>query len=92
MPTTRPLRVPESIHQEVSAAAQMLGETPSVLLARAWDAYKGTSDFQQDFNTFQKAYATGDFDIIVSTLSARSHERARQKAARAADPDLTDDE
>lgn len=77
---TRPTRVPDVVHQEVQAAARMLGRSPGELLERAWLAYRQSPEFRDDFTRAQKAFATGDLDRVSGFLAERGRERARARA------------
>jgi len=75
------LRVPDQVHSEVTTVARLFDQTPGELLRRAWDAYRQTAEFQDDFAFAQKAFATGDLETIAGRLDERAHERARRRAA-----------
>lgn len=78
---TNPIRVPESVHGEVHAAARLLGCNASELLARAWEAYRQCPEFVSDFEFAQKALSVGDVDAVAHRL----HEQATKRAKRRAD-------
>lgn len=76
-----PIRVPEETHAEVQAAARLLDCSSGELLRRAWQAYRGTPEFQDDFRFAQKAFASGDLGVIAERLRERGEQRAAQRAA-----------
>jgi hypothetical protein len=78
---TQPVRVPESVHGEVHAAARLLGCNAAELLARAWQAYRSSPEFATEFRYAQKALSVGDIDAVAHRL----HERALKRAKRRAD-------
>jgi len=78
---TNPVRVPESVHGEVQAAARLLGCNAAELLARAWEAYRESPEFLSEFAYAQKALSVGDVDAVAHRL----HEQAAQRARRRAD-------
>ncbi len=67
-------------YTEVQAAAHLLGCNAAELLERAWNAYRQTPDFREDFEHAQKAISVGDLDSIASRLQERSAARAKQRA------------
>lgn len=75
------VRVPDEVHSEVNAAARLLDRTPGELLKLAWDAYRQTPEFQDDFTFAQKAFATGDLKTIAARLDEHAQERAARRAA-----------
>lgn len=77
---TRPTRVPEDVHQELQAAARILGRSPGELLERAWHAYRQSHEFRDDFTLAQKAFASGDLDRVSGFLAERGRDRARSRA------------
>ncbi len=78
---TNPIRVPESVHSEVHAAARLLGCNAAELLARAWAAYRQSPEFVAEFEYAQKALSVGDIDAVAHRL----HEQARERATRRAE-------
>lgn len=78
---TNPIRVPESVHSEVHAAARLLGCTAAELLARAWEAYRQSPEFVAEFEYAQKALSVGDIDAVAHRLHEQARERARRRAA-----------
>lgn len=76
---TNPIRVPESVHNEVHAAARLLGCNAAELLARAWEAYRQSPEFISDFELAQKALSVGDLDAVAHRLSERAAERAKAR-------------
>jgi hypothetical protein len=77
---TTPMRVPESVHQEVSSAARLIGCNAPELLERAWISYRQSPEFLDDFRTAQKALATGDLDLIAARLEESGLNRAKRRA------------
>lgn len=79
--STSPVRVPEAVHREVLTASRLFGCNASELLERAWQAYRQSPEFVDDFALAQKAFSVGDVDAVASLLHDRSTERARRRAA-----------
>ncbi|MFP5325998.1 MAG: hypothetical protein ACLGHT_00780 [Acidimicrobiia bacterium] len=77
---TNPIRVPESVHGEVHAAARLLGCNAAELLARAWEAYRESPEFVAEFEYAQKALSVGDIDAVAHRLHEQATERARRRA------------
>lgn len=75
------MRVPKDLHAEVVTAARMLDRTPGELLRRAWEFYRRTPEFRDDFTFAQKAFASGDLKAIAARLQERGQERAARRAA-----------
>jgi len=75
------MRVPDEVHSEVQVAARLLDRTTGDLLTRAWELYRQTPEFQDDFTFAQKAFATGDLKAIAARLDERAHARAAARAA-----------
>ncbi len=78
---TTPIRVPETVHSEVHAAARLMGCNAAELLARAWEAYRQTPEFVADFEYAQKAFSVGDLDAVAHRLHEQAAERASRRAA-----------
>ena len=78
---TNPTRIPDQTHREVSATARLLGCTPGELLQRAWDCYRQTPEFKEDFTVAQKAFQTADLDFLARHLDERASQRASSRAA-----------
>lgn len=78
---TNPIRVPESVHTEVHAAARVLGCNAAELLERAWDAFRQTPEFRADFEFAQKAFVAGDLDAVAHRMQEHATERARRRAS-----------
>ena len=76
---TSTIRVPRSVQSEVSTASRLLGCNAAELLQRAWLAYRETTEFRDDFQRAQKAFATGDLEHLASRFQERSEERAWQR-------------
>lgn len=76
-----PIRVPEEIHAEVQAASRLLDCSSGELVRRAWEAYRDTPEFQDDFRFAQKAFASGDLGEIAERLRERGEQRAARRAA-----------
>jgi len=81
---TKVIRAPEAVHSEVHAAARVLGCNPSELLERAWESFRQSPEFAEDFDLARKAFSVGDLDLVASRLHDQSIERARQRAAAVA--------
>lgn len=77
---TNPIRVPESLHGEVHAAARLLGCNAAELLARAWEAYRQSPEFVAEFERAQKALSVGDIDEVAHRLHEQATGRARRRA------------
>lgn len=77
---TKPIRVPESVHAEVHAAARLLGCNAADLLARAWEAYRHSPEFRSEFEFAQKALSVGDIDAVAHRLHEQAAERAKRRA------------
>ena len=77
------MRVPGDLHAEVVTAAHMLDRTPGELLQRAWELYRQTPEFHEDFTFAQRAFASGDLKVIAARLQERGQERASRRAAMA---------
>lgn len=77
---TNPIRVPESVHSEVHAAARVLGCKAAELLARSWEAYRQSPEFVAEFEYAQKALSVGDIDAVAHRLHEHATERARRRA------------
>jgi hypothetical protein len=77
---TNPIRVPESTHSEVHAAARLLGCNAAELLSRAWEAYRQSSEFLGDFEYAQKALSVGDIDAVAHRLNEQAAQRAHRRA------------
>jgi len=78
---TNPVRVPETVHSEIQAAARVLGCNASELLERAWLTFRHSQEFVEDFEQAKKAFSVGDFDRIAFQL----HDQATLRAKRRAD-------
>ena len=78
-----PMRVPEDVHSEVQAAARLLDRSPGELLRQAWEVYRKTPEFREDFTAAQKAFASGDVAAIAARLEERGQERAARRAKAA---------
>lgn len=78
---TNPVRVPEAVHNEVHAAARMLGCNAAELLERAWQSFRQSPAFIAEFELARKAFAAGDLDHVASRLYEQSADRAKQRAA-----------
>ncbi len=83
MPTA-PVRVTQGVHEEVTAAARLLGCSPAELLERAWNDFRSSPAFQGDFDRVRSAFVQGDLDQVVSQMRVRSQRRAQQRAQAAA--------
>jgi hypothetical protein len=81
MATTSPVRVPEVVRGEVLAAARLLGCNAAELLERAWESFRRSPEFVEEFDLARKAFSVGDLDIISTRLHAQGVERAQQRAA-----------
>lgn len=79
---TQPVRVPDGVHSEVQAAARVMGCTPAELLERAWEQYRATPEFRDDFAFAQKAFQVGDLEGLANRLQERGEARAAERAAR----------
>ena len=77
---TSPVRVPETVHSEVHAAARLMGCNAAELLERAWHSYRQSPEFVGEFAAAQKAFSAGDLDVVVSQLQEQSSDRARRRA------------
>lgn len=77
---TAPIRVPESVRGEVQTASRLLGCNASDLLARAWEQFRQSPEFKQEFELAQKAFSVGDLDTIARRLTERGAERAADRA------------
>ncbi len=77
---TNPIRVSETVHAEVGAAARLLGCNAADLLEQAWTSFRQSPQFLHDFEIAQKAFATGDLDRIVIRLSEQAEHRASSRA------------
>jgi hypothetical protein len=79
MTKTKTIRVPETVVQEISTTAEMLGCTPAQLLELAWKAYRASPEFAEDLTFTQKTFATGDPDVIMARLQERRRQRTRRR-------------
>lgn len=77
---SRVMRVPDDVRSEVQAAARLLDQTPGELLRQAWEVYRQTPEFHEDFAFAQKAFAGGDLTAIAARLEERAQERASRRA------------
>ena len=77
---TSPMRVSETVHAEVGAAARLLGCNAADLLEQAWTSFRQSPQFVHDFEMAQKAFSTGDLDRIVTRLTEQAEHRASSKA------------
>ena len=78
---TNPIRVPESVHGEVHAAARLLGCNAADLLARAWEAYRQSPEFRSEFEFAQEALSVGDIDAVAHRLHEQAAQRAKSRAS-----------
>jgi hypothetical protein len=78
---SHPVRVPEDVYDEAINAARLLGCTPGELFSRAWEAYRETPAFREDFSFFQKAFGAGDIEAVTGRLRERQAQRAKRRAA-----------
>jgi hypothetical protein len=78
---TNPVRVPAAVHSEVLTAARVLGCSAAELLERAWEEYRQSPAFREEFEQAQKAFSVGDLDHLATWLTEKSSERARRRAA-----------
>lgn len=77
---TNPVRVPETVHSEIQAAARVLGCNASELLERAWLTFRQSSEFVEDFEQAKKAFSVGDLDRIAYQLHDQATLRAQRRA------------
>jgi len=77
---TNPVRVPETVHNEVHTAARLLGCNAAELLERAWQSFRQSPEFLNDFEQAQKAFSVGDLDHVASRLYEQSAHRAKRRA------------
>jgi len=77
---TSPVRVPEAVHNEVNAAARLLGCNAAELLERAWQSFRQSPEFVAEFELARKAFSVGDLDVVASRLYEQSTDRARRRA------------
>ncbi|MGQ0826439.1 MAG: hypothetical protein ACT4OX_15650 [Actinomycetota bacterium] len=78
---SQPVRVPNEVYEEVQNAARLFDCTPGELFARAWESYRESPEFRDDFHTFQKAFASGDIDVVTQRLRERRTQRAADRSA-----------
>ncbi|MGK2957729.1 MAG: hypothetical protein ACSLFB_04880 [Acidimicrobiales bacterium] len=78
---TIPVRVPESVHNEVHTAARLFGCNAAELLERAWESFRQNPEFLAEFEETQKAFSVGDLDNVTSRLYEQSTNRARARGA-----------
>lgn len=83
MSTTKVVRVPTQVGQEVSAAAQILGVNSADLLEAAWASFRNSPQFKEEFYKYQTAIASGDLESVVKALDENARERAATRAAAA---------
>jgi hypothetical protein len=76
-----PVRVPNEIHEEVNAAANLLGCTPGELLQRSWEAYSASPKFREEFEFAQKALQVGDIKILAERYRESRQQRAAGRTA-----------
>jgi hypothetical protein len=69
---TRPVRVDRETYEELQASSRLLGLTPAGLLRRAWETYKETPEFREQFEWAQKAFAVGDIDALTRMLDEQA--------------------
>ncbi len=78
---TNPVRVPESVHTEVQTASRMLGCSTSELMERAWEAFRQSPGFIEEFEFARKAFSVGDLEAVANSLHVQGKNRARERAA-----------
>jgi hypothetical protein len=78
---SQPVRVPDSVYEELQNAARLIGCTPGELFERAWSSYRESPEFTEDFTAFQQAFAKGDINAVTERLRSASSERASRRAA-----------
>ncbi len=66
--STKPVRVTQKVHGEVRTAAQILGSSPSDLLAEAWDLYTNNAAFRERFELARKTFAKGDLQAVTDLI------------------------
>ncbi len=81
--STRVVRVPERVQQEVATASHVLGVSSADLLERAWAIFRTSSEFKEEFYSDQRALAAGDLESVVTALDHSAHDRAEALAANA---------
>src|SRR5438270_412049 len=77
---SHPFGVPDEVYDEVHNASRLFGQTPGELLARAWEAYRQSPEFREDFTYFQKAFSVGDINAVTGRLRERQGQRAGERA------------
>jgi hypothetical protein len=77
---TSPVRVPESVHAEIGAAARLFGCNAAELLEQAWNSFRQSPQFVHDFEMAQKAFSAGDLDRVASRLTEQAEHRALARA------------
>lgn len=80
MAQTNPIRVPETVHNEVRTVARLFDVNPSELLANAWDHFRRSPEFIQAFGEAQKAFSVGDVDHVAEKLYGAGAVRAKARA------------
>ena len=81
---SQPVRVASEVYEEVQQTAQLLGCSSGELLAKAWDVYRQSPEFQKDFTDFQQLVRSGDFAAVTQRLRERRLELAKTQATAAA--------
>jgi len=77
--SSHPVRVPDEVYDEVQNASRLLGQTPGELLARAWETYRQSPEFREDFTYFQKAFSVGDINAVTGRLREQQTQRAEER-------------
>jgi len=77
---SHPVRVERGTYEEVQGASRLLGRTPGELLARAWDQYKRTDEFREEFHHVQQIIESGDLGELTRHLDERADAWADEAA------------
>lgn len=80
---TKPVRIPLQVGLEVRATALVLDMSAAEVLEQAWNHFKASPEFKEQFLSYQEAFASGDLESIATELHRRSVERAVERAATA---------
>ena len=84
---TRPIRVPEDVHESVRAVSALSGRTPGDVLATAYREYlqRHGSELAEVFTRAQSYLKPGETDGLLSLMGESRRERAAAAAAAAAE-------
>ncbi|MFN2490805.1 MAG: hypothetical protein ABR529_13945 [Actinomycetota bacterium] len=84
---TRPIRVPEDVHESVRAVSALSGRTPGDVLAAAYREYlqRHGSELAEVFTRAQGHLKAGDTEGLYSLLGESRRERAAAAATAAAE-------